>query len=85
MIENFIVTEKNIDEMHVQSEGRPSNVKPYRHPHYQETFQGRQEGQYQHYEGRRWNTNIVNIHGTRYHQMLSPNIGSLPLNWGILY
>jgi hypothetical protein len=31
-------------------------VKPYRHPHYQEIFQGRQEGQYQHYQGRRWNT-----------------------------
>jgi hypothetical protein len=43
-IEDSIVSEKKIDEMHVQSEGKPSNVKPYRHPHYQERFQGRQEG-----------------------------------------
>jgi hypothetical protein len=56
MIEDSIVVEKKIDEMHVQSEGRPSNVKSYQHPHYQEIFQGRQEGQYQHYEGRKWNT-----------------------------
>jgi hypothetical protein len=56
MIEDSIVTENNIDEMNVYSEGRPSNVKLYRHPNYQETFQGRQEGRYQHYEGRRWNT-----------------------------
>jgi hypothetical protein len=42
--------------MGVQSEGKPSNVKPYRHPHYQERFQGRQEDRYQHYQGRRWNT-----------------------------
>jgi hypothetical protein len=41
MIEDSIVAEKKIDEMHVQSEGRPSNVKLYRHPHYQETFQVR--------------------------------------------
>ena len=56
MIEDYIVSEKKIDEMHVKSEEKPSNVKPYRHPHNQETFQGRQEGIYQHYEGRRWNT-----------------------------
>jgi hypothetical protein len=43
-IEDSIVSKKNIDEMHVQSEGKLSNVKPYRHPHYQERFQGRQEG-----------------------------------------
>jgi hypothetical protein len=42
--------------MGVQSEGKPSNVKPYQHPHYQEIFQGRQEDRYQHYQGRRWNT-----------------------------
>jgi oligoribonuclease NrnB/cAMP/cGMP phosphodiesterase (DHH superfamily) len=30
-------------------------VKPYQHPHYQERFQGRQEGGYQYYQGRRWN------------------------------
>jgi hypothetical protein len=53
MIEDSIVTRNKIDEMHVQSEGRPLNVKPYRHPHYQEKFQGIQEGRYQHYEGRR--------------------------------
>jgi hypothetical protein len=29
MIEDSIVVENNKDEMHVQSEGRPSNVKPY--------------------------------------------------------
>jgi hypothetical protein len=29
MIEDSIVVEKKIDEMHVQSEGRPSNVKLY--------------------------------------------------------
>jgi hypothetical protein len=40
----------------VKSEEKPSNVKPYQHPHYQETFQGRQEGGYQHNEGRTWNT-----------------------------
>jgi hypothetical protein len=56
IIEDSIVSEKKIDEMHVKSEGRPSNVKPYRHPHYQETFQGIQKGGYQHYEGRIWNT-----------------------------
>jgi hypothetical protein len=56
MIEDSIVVENKIDEIYVQSEGRPSNVKLYQHPHYQETFQKRQEGRYQHYEGRRWNT-----------------------------
>jgi hypothetical protein len=43
-IEDSIISEKNIDEMHVQSEGKMSNVKPYQHSHYQERFQGRQEG-----------------------------------------
>jgi hypothetical protein len=42
MIKDAIVSEKKIDEMHVKSEEKLSNVKPYRHPHYQETFQGRQ-------------------------------------------
>jgi hypothetical protein len=56
MIEDAIVFEKKIDEMGVQNEEKPSNVKPYRHPHYQERFQGRQEDQYHHYQGRRWNT-----------------------------
>jgi hypothetical protein len=56
MIEDSIITKNKIDEMHVHSEGRPSNVKPYLHPHYEEAFQGRQEGQYHQYEGRRWNT-----------------------------
>jgi hypothetical protein len=32
MIMDSIVTEKKIDEMHVKSEGRPSNVKPYMPP-----------------------------------------------------
>jgi hypothetical protein len=44
MIEDVIVSEKKIDEMHVKSEEKASNVKLYRHPHYQETFQGRQKG-----------------------------------------
>jgi hypothetical protein len=56
MIDDSIVVEKKIDEMHVRSEGIPSNVKPYRQSHYQETFQGIQEARYQHYEGRIWNT-----------------------------
>jgi hypothetical protein len=34
-IKDVIVSEKKIDEVHVQSEGKVSNVKPYRHPHYQ--------------------------------------------------
>jgi hypothetical protein len=38
-IEDTIVSEKKIDEMHVQSEGKLSTVKPCRHPHYQERFQ----------------------------------------------
>jgi hypothetical protein len=38
-IEDFVVSEKNIDEMHMQSEEKQSKVEPYRHPHYQETFQ----------------------------------------------
>jgi hypothetical protein len=42
-IEDIIVSEKKIDEMDVKNEGKPLNVKPYRHPHYQERFQGRQE------------------------------------------
>jgi hypothetical protein len=32
-IEDYIVSEKNIYEMNVQSEGKSSNVKPYLHPH----------------------------------------------------
>jgi hypothetical protein len=52
-IYDFIVFEKNIDEMVVQSEGKPANVKPYQYPHYHERFQGRQEDRYQHYQGRR--------------------------------
>jgi hypothetical protein len=56
MIEDVIVSEKKIDEMHGKSEEKPSNVKPYRHPHYQKTFQGRQERWYNHYKGIRCNT-----------------------------
>ena len=51
MIEDSIVSENNLDEMHMQSKEKSSKVEPYRHPHYQETFQGRQEVQYKHYEG----------------------------------
>jgi len=43
-IDDAIVFENKIDEMHVQSEGKPSNVKLYRHSYYQERFQGRHEG-----------------------------------------
>ena len=35
-IEYYIVYENKIDEMGVQNEEKPSNVKPYRHPHYHE-------------------------------------------------
>jgi hypothetical protein len=54
-IEDSIVSENNIEEMHMKNEEKMSKVEPYRHPHYQETFQGREEGRYQHYQGRRWN------------------------------
>jgi hypothetical protein len=50
-IEDYIVSEKKIDDKGVQSEEKMSNVKPYRHPHYQERFQGRQEHQYHRYQG----------------------------------
>jgi hypothetical protein len=50
MIEDDIVFEKKIDEMGVQSDEKPSNVKPYQYSHYQERFPGRKEGQYQHYQ-----------------------------------
>jgi hypothetical protein len=56
MIEDAIVFEKKTDERSTQSEDKTSNVKPYRHPHYHEIFQGIQEGRYQHYQGRIWNT-----------------------------
>jgi len=52
MIKVSIVSENMIDEIHVKSEEKTSNVKLYRHPNYQETFQVRQEGQYQHHEER---------------------------------
>jgi hypothetical protein len=42
-IEDVIVSKNKMDDMGVQNEGKPSNVKPYRHPHYQESFQERQE------------------------------------------
>jgi hypothetical protein len=41
IIEDTIVSEKKIDGMGVQNEEKSSNVKPYRHPHYQVIFQGR--------------------------------------------
>ena len=44
MIEDVVVSKNKIDKMGVHSEEKPSNVKPYRHPHYQERIQGRQEG-----------------------------------------
>ena len=53
MIGDSIVSENKIDEMDVQSEEKLSNVKPYRYPHYHERIQGRQEGGYRHYQGRR--------------------------------
>jgi chromosome segregation ATPase len=42
-IEDVIVSGKKTDVMGVQNEGKPSHVKPYRHPHFQGSFQGRQE------------------------------------------
>ena len=65
LIEDAIVFEKKIYEMHVKSEEKSSNVKPYRHPHYQETFQGRQR---QYNIMKEEDGIIVNIHGTRHHQ-----------------
>jgi hypothetical protein len=60
--------------MHVKSEGKPSNVKPYRHAHYQKSFQGIKEDRYRHYQGRRWNTHQYswnkasqNYYSTRYY------------------
>jgi hypothetical protein len=72
-IEDSLVSKKNIDEMGVQSEGKSSNVKPYRHPHYQERFQGRQEDQYQHYRGRiniieEEDGILINFHGIGCHK-----------------
>jgi hypothetical protein len=61
-IEDVIVSENKMDDMGVKNEGKPSHVKPYQHPHYQESFQERQEDKHQHYQGRRWN-NTSNIHG----------------------
>jgi hypothetical protein len=42
--------------MGAYNEGKPSHVKPYRHPHFQGSFQGRQENRDRNYQGRRWNT-----------------------------
>jgi hypothetical protein len=42
--------------MGMHNEGKPTHVKSYLHPHFQESFQGRQEDQYHHYQRRRWNT-----------------------------
>jgi len=41
-IEDSIVYENKIDEMDVQNEEKSSNVKPYKHPHYQERPEGRE-------------------------------------------
>jgi hypothetical protein len=41
--------------MGVYNNKKISNFKPYRHPHYHEIFQGRQEDEYRYYRGRRWN------------------------------
>jgi len=43
MIKDAIVFENKMDEMRVKNEEKPSNVKPYRHPHYQERFQGKKK------------------------------------------
>jgi hypothetical protein len=55
-MEDSIVSEKNIDEMHMHSEEKLSKLEPYQYPYCQETFEGRQEGRYKHYQGTRWNT-----------------------------
>jgi len=54
-IEDSIIYENKTDEIGVQSDGKPLNVKPYRHAHYQEIFQGIKEDQYHPYQQRRWN------------------------------
>jgi hypothetical protein len=48
--------------MGMQIEGKPSIVKPYRHPDYQKIFQGRQEDKYQHYQRQRCNTHQYSWH-----------------------
>jgi hypothetical protein len=42
-IEHTIVSEKKIDDMDVQNEGKPSKARQYRHPNHQESLQERQE------------------------------------------
>ena len=49
-------------------------MKPYQHPHYHKIFKGRQEDQYQHYQGIRWNTHswnmaLQNHYSTRYYHI----------------
>ena len=66
--------------MGVNNEGNPSETKPYRRPHYQESLQERKEDLHQHHEGRRWNNQQYswnrashNHYLTRYYQR--------PTNW----
>jgi hypothetical protein len=49
-IEDSIIYENKTDEIGVQSDGKPLNVKPYQHAHYQEIFQGIKEDQYHPYQ-----------------------------------
>ena len=42
-IEDVIIFVNNIDDMDVHKQEKPSYVKPYRHHHYQESFQERHE------------------------------------------
>jgi hypothetical protein len=65
VIDDDIVFEKKIDEMSGQNEGIPSNVKPYRHPHYQEKYQDKKDdiNLMKEEDGI-----LVNIHGTRDHK-----------------
>jgi hypothetical protein len=44
--------------MGAYNERKPSHVKPYQHPHFQGIFQRRQKYWYQHYQERKWNTQI---------------------------
>jgi hypothetical protein len=50
-MEDYIVSEKKINDMDVKIEEKTSKVKPYQHPHYQE----RKEDRHQHYKEKIWN------------------------------
>ena len=49
--------------MGFQNEGKTLNIKPYWHPHYHEIFHGIQEDQYEHYQGKRWDSHPYSWYG----------------------